>query len=157
MSVQTSYPTGFEPAVEGQQANNASQDLTVRSAEGEIPFGRAVVRGTADRQAKLVSGSSDKFLGVSLRIVGVENPLGGELTKYDDKEPASVLRKGYVWVVTEQAVVPGDDVYYRHTAPGSEKLGQFRKDADTSNATQLANATFETTAEAGKLAVIRIA
>ncbi len=61
----------------------------------------------------------------------------------EDGETASLVRKGRVWVVVEEAVAVGDDVYFRHTAGGGgSELGAFRNDADTASCDQLTQANW---------------
>lgn len=160
MSVQTSYPLNPNRAYEGQLDNLAVADLPSRAVENEIPFGRAVVYGTnPDTQVTLPSGATPAFFGVAARIVGLENPLTGTLerTSYLDKEMAQIVRSGYVWVYTEQAVVAGDPVYYRFAAgAGGTILGRFRKDDDTVTAALIDGAVFDTSATAGSLARIKL-
>ncbi|MCK5603142.1 hypothetical protein KAR91_14770, partial [Candidatus Pacearchaeota archaeon] len=68
----------------------------------------------------------------------------------------NIIDLGRIHVVTEQSVVPGDTVFFRHTAPGAEVIGSFRKDADTANADQIQGASFESTTGAGGIAVIQL-
>lgn len=160
MSVQTSYEFKPRVALEGNVDNNSLLELDSKSAEAEIGFGRAVVRGTnADRQVKIPAGATPAFFGVAQRIIGLENPNDGtfERTSYLDKETVSVVRSGYIWVYSEQAVNAGDPVYYRHTAgAGGTVLGRFRKDDDTSTANLIDGASFETTITAEGLVLVRI-
>ena len=160
MAVQTSYDFVTRVALEGQIDSTSLLDLTSKSAEGTIPFGRAVVAGTnPDVQVILPSAATPAFYGVAARIVGLENPnpAPGERTEYEATETAAVLKSGYIWVVTEVAVAPGDDVYYRFTAgAGGTEIGRFRNDADTATAGLIAGATFETTAAADSVVKIRI-
>ena len=147
MSVQTSYPLKPTIALEGHADSDDIISLTSRSGEGEIGFGRAVVRGTdLDKQVVIPSAATPAFFGVAKRITGLENPNTGTLerTSYLDKETVSVIRVGTVHVYSEQAVNAGDPVYYRHTAgAGGTVLGRFRKDDDTATATQIPGAVFD--------------
>ena len=160
MTVQTSYPLNPRVALEGQLDNMAVYDAHSKSVEGDVGFGRAVVRGTnPDTQVTLPSASTPAFFGVAQRIIGLENPLTGTLERdsYLDTETAAIIRSGYIWVITEEAVVPGDPVYYRFTAgAGGTVIGRFRKTDDTATAAQIDGATFETTAAADSIVKIKL-
>lgn len=53
-------------------------------------------------------------------------------TDYDAADPASILERGYIWVVPEENVVVGDPVCVRITSDGGSNttLGKFRKTSD---------------------------
>ena len=160
MSVQTSYEFKPRPAIEGNIDNNSLLELVSKSAENEIGFGRAVVRGTdLDNQVKLPAGATPNFFGIAVRILGLQNPNSGsgERVSYLDKESVAVGTSGYFWVYTEQAVNAGDPVYYRHTAgAGGTDLGRFRKDADTATAGLISGAKFETSRLDAGLVIVHI-
>lgn len=85
------------------------------------------------------------FVGVAvldLSIPGVVIPSQDATYEYQDKNTVSVMRKGAIWVYSENAVSEGDPVYVR-TASGSggTQLGAFRgTDDDTSTAVALTGA-----------------
>lgn len=148
--VQTTY--GDMPvAYAGQLADINPQEIISVMAEGDISFGYPVVRGTADGQGKIPSATGQNFLGVNVYTIGAYSSTD-DITKTNDTEIASVVRSGYVWVTTEQAVVAGDPVYFVHTAT----VGKFRKDANTDKADAITGATFEGAAGVGELVLIRL-
>lgn len=158
MPVQTSYASEMEEAFEGQRANLGLVNILSKVAEGsDIPFGRAVVRGTGDGQALLPSTTGQAFLGVTeFTSAWAEN--GSNLHLYAQYREMNIINFGEVWVYTEQSVVPGDDVFFRHTADTAplDVVGRFRKDTSGGDADQIVGATFETTTAAGGIAKIRI-
>lgn len=96
-----------------------------------VGFGRAVVYDSANGSgtAKLPSASGQMFLGISIDDSRhAVDQSGG--TRYITGDDMLVARKDIVWVEPEQTVVPGDPVYFRHTAKGLSLPGGFRKDAD---------------------------
>lgn len=156
-AVQTSYSLYLTPGVEGQLLNTSSLDLWNYAAETVVPYGRAVARGSSDNTCQLI-GSGLSFLGVARNIISPENPLYQDKTQYEIGEVVSVVRKGYIFVYSEQAVNKGDPVYYRitaNTAP-NDVIGRFRKDSDSGKAVLLASATFEKTISAAGITIIRI-
>ncbi len=80
-------------------------------------------------------------------------PYGG----YSHGDRVPIMRKGRIWVVSEDAVTaPGTQAYVRFSASGSEVLGAFRTDADTSDAAALTGARFMKTCSAGGLTVLSL-
>lgn len=82
-------------------------------------------------------------------------------TGYDANEDVSIVRKGRVWVLAEEAVEPGDPVYVRMVAAGAEVLGRLRRTEDGTlgtapDAALLRGARWVTTTAAAALGVIEI-
>ena len=122
-----------------------------------IAFGRAVVRGTDDNQALLPSTTGQAFLGVTeMTTAWTEQADGDHL--YEEYRKMNIIDFGMVYVYTEQSVVPGDSVYFRHTADTAplDIVGRFRKDTSGGDADQVIGATFETTTAAGEIAIIKL-
>lgn len=158
MPVQTTYSSDMSTAFEGQKANLGLTNITSKVAEGsDIPFGRAVVRGTADNQALLPSATGQAFLGVTeMTTAWSEN--SSDLHVYSQYREMNIIDYGEIWVYTEQSVVPGNSVFFRHTADTAplDVVGRFRKDISGGDADQIIGATFETTTAAGGIAKIKI-
>lgn len=114
---------------------------SVVNPSGKLFFGRLAVVGASEGVSAHPSAASQKALGVVAHSHATVSKEDGLDAGYAAKETANVLRKGYVWVVIEETVAIGDDVYFRHTASGGNtKLGAFRNDADTATCDQLTNA-----------------
>jgi len=150
MSAQTSYSIGIRAALAGLLYAQAPHDIVSRAVEtvAGIGFGVAVTRGTdADKQIDL-AGSAD-FLGITIRSLEQE---GGEAAaiQWDQYETAGVMREGYIWAVCPAGCVPGNAVKY------TDGTGVLDAGAAGAGETQLDGATWETTAAAGELAVIRL-
>ena len=156
MPIQTVYPGDMSAGFEGQIADINPSEIISKVAEGNINFGLAVVRGTSDQQGILPSATGDEFIGVSAYTLAAYASADDE-SKIEDEKIANLLRRGYIWVKTEQAVVPGNPVFFRHTTGTGTVIGAFRKDADTAKADAIVGATFESTAAIGGIALIRIA
>lgn len=156
--VQTTYEAEHAPAFEGQRANLGLINITSKVAQdGDIPFGRAVVRGTADNQAKLPTTGSQAFMGITeMTTAWAEN--ASDLHLYEQYREMNIIDFGEVWVYTEQSVVPGDAVYFRHTADTAplNVVGRFRKDASGADADLIVGASFETTTAAGGIAKVNL-
>lgn len=158
MPVQDTYEAEMDPAFEGQRSDLGLIDIISRAAEGsDIAFGRAVVRGTADDQAQLPSSLNDDFIGVTEYTTAWSETADG-LHLYPEYREMNIIPFGRLWVYTETAVVPGDPVYYRYIADTAplDIVGRFRNDDSGGDAIGIARAEFETTAEAGELARIKL-
>lgn len=156
--VQTSYTAEMAAAFEGQRSNLGITNVTSRVAEsGDIPFGRAIVQGTADNQGKLPTATGQVFIGVSeMTTAWSEN--ASDLHLYSQYREMNIIDFGEVWVYTEQSVVPGDDAYFRHTADTAPLniVGRFRKDASGGDADQVIGAKWMTTTAAGGIGKVKL-
>lgn len=145
MSVQTTYAQSIEPALAGVLANTSYQkDVNSFAAEGgAIDFGLAVSRGT--NPADQVTAGGTDFVGISLRSLHNESDANTGIAAYAETETVPVLRSGYVWVECVAGCNVGDAGSYT-AASGAITVG----------GTAIPNATFETAAPAGGLAILRI-
>lgn len=105
--------------------------------------------GTAPTQAEFARAD---ILGVSV-WQSAHEPYTSD--SYSDKDEMPVLRKGRVYVVTEDAVVNGDPVYVRIVTSGGDAPGQFGGERSASFAL-LRGARFRTTAAIDGVAVMEL-
>jgi len=157
---QTSYSIQAAQAFRGLLGDSGHDMYLVSRAVEEaagVPAGVMLTVGTDPvTQAKLPAATGEVLAGVVAHQQARDNlELAGNLM-LEDGEPASLVRRGRVWVVVEEAVTPGDDVYFRHTAPGTEELGAFRTDADTANADQVVGASWLSTTAGAGIALLEI-
>ena len=167
---QTTAPT-VAPAVgrEGALYDAAPKDVVTKLCEQAtgIKAGRVVVKGTADGQVVLPTGTAEitdgSTMGISVYDAAhtpahlVAGSSAAAETEYGDEESIPVLKKGRVWMVAEDAVGQGDAVFVRHVAAGAENLGTVRSDVDGADATELPGARFEsTTTGADELVVVAL-
>lgn len=144
--------------LEGVSASvTAARQITVVSENGPVLLENVEVTGGASQADSDVSYSgSHRFLGVSLRTHALEQNLEGE-SFYKEKMAVSVLTRGRVYVLVENLVKAGDSVYMRvEDGLASEKVGQFRSDADSGDAILVERARFVKGAGAGELAVLEV-
>ncbi len=128
--------------------NNESQAFVV---EGDaIPFARAVGFGVADGTCKL-GGST--FIGVS---VNAPTWTGGTDDQYETGAPMSPLRKGQIRVKVTEAVVKGVTPVRFLIADGTFGAAA-NPESGTATAVVIANANYETSADAGGEATLRLA
>lgn len=151
MSAQLSYAINQNKAYAGMVYDQSPKNIISRAVETEagIGFGVAVSRGTTvDTQCKL-GGSS--FIGITARTLDREGAVSTGAIKYAQKETAAILRQGYIWAVCPSGCVPGNAVNYV-IATGVLDSGVAASSAEM----DLDGATWETTAAAGELGVIRL-
>jgi hypothetical protein len=107
---------------------------------GLIKFGRPVVKIAGQtNQVELPNDDTRTPIGIasyaSFSIAGF--PIDDDTQQgYPNEELMNIFTEGLddIWVELEPGVTiaPGDVVYYRHTAPGSEEIGWFTN-ADSAN------------------------
>lgn len=142
-------------------AGDTPTDLTLTTVVDEeqvIPFGRFVCNDEArgDKYCRLPRLSTD--VDGSMFGVAVSHTAQSETTGYPHASSVSILNKGRVWMVAEDAVTIGGAVYVRYTANGATKLpGMVRSDDDTSKAASLTRAKFASSAGAGELVLVELA
>jgi hypothetical protein len=99
-----------------------------------IPFGRAVVRRAAGGgdSAQLPSGAGQSLMGFSIREHTVVPPLDAGQMGIKTLGIGNALELGLIVVESEEDLVDGDQVYFRHTANGAlNVMGRIRNDADS--------------------------
>lgn len=117
-AVQTTYTAKMPVAVLGAVANSMTYDAVSRNIEGgSIPFGRAVVQGTADDQVKL--GAAGTFIGLTVRDVTLPPE---QNDSYAAGDSAAIMVRGTMWVTAAAAVVAGAPVYRSATGTLSSAL-----------------------------------
>jgi hypothetical protein len=114
--------------------------ITTKVAEGAAKFGRALVRGTADDEAKTPAAGTDKFIGVAGHSFEATD-LDDEA--YAEKDPLACIETGIVMVYVEEAVSPSDPVRMRHTAVTGKEAGSFCKTADPARTSLVTSAEFK--------------
>lgn len=158
---QLSYSIDPTRAIEGMLADTGmNRDVLSRLANGDIPFGRFVVRNAADNESQVrlptltgeVTGNTGGF---AIADVSIESPqIGGDGGAYAAEDSVPVLKRGRIFLVPEDAVTKGDPVFVRFAAGTFPNLGAVRSDADTATAVQLPGAFFDEDAGAGELCVV---
>lgn len=159
MAIQTTYPDTQPVAVAGAQATMLPGQIMSRTVEvAAIGFGKAVEQGTADKGCIAFDGGT--VLGITLldRSASGLTVSGGQVTgqtadSFGVGESARVAPVGGgldVWVICASGCSAGDGVFVR---PSN---GDFQ-DSNANSAVQIPGARWDTSAEAGALAVVRLA
>lgn len=156
MSVQTTYTREHVVGFPGSIVDAGLKNIITKLAEASsIGSGLAVTRGTLDDQALLATATGAEFVGITTSTTAGQAD-GSDAFVYQENDAMNVLETGRIYVTCEDGCVPGDDVFFRHTAAGLEVLGAFRTDADTADADQITGATFESTAGVGEIAIVKL-
>jgi hypothetical protein len=170
MGVQTSIQQDPNIAYEGMvsEYNPFGLDILtkiVQTAAG-ISAGRFCAQGTADNQC-IIPGAGTDITGAGALGFSVYDPSkptnwppSTTTVAYPQGQACAIMRKGRIWLVTEQAVTPADPVFVRYAANSFSVLGRVRKDNDGGSAAAAlgtANARFCTTqATIGGLVLVEI-
>lgn len=76
-----------------------------------IGFGLAVSQGAESDQGVILGGTLAGFRGISLRDVTLRGDRG-DIDHYVTPNNVGVIRRGQVWALPTENVVPGDPVYF---------------------------------------------
>jgi len=158
MTVQTSVDLRYRQALPGVLADISPMEKASFKADfSNIGFGVAVVR-VDDNSARVPSVTGQEFLGITIRVLDRENSaVGSNLSLYRQHEIMGVVRRGRIFVKTPLvAVAPGQPVYFYHTANVGFLPGDFSNVADPGFSDLAANCTWDQTAAAGEISIIRL-
>ena len=152
---QTSVSLYQAAAFNGMLADLSDNDIISRAAQGAVTIGRAVVLGTnKDKQiaqASTAVGQGALVVGFALHDHAREMNSAG-LVQFADKETVNVIKRGRMWVETNDAVVAGA-VANLHLA-----TGKFTDEAVGAGIEAITQVTvrFVTTTAAAGLAEIEV-
>lgn len=158
--MQTSYSNQAPVAFRGLLADPAADAFLVSRAVEQaagVPAGVMLVAGTDPAvEAKLPSTTGQKLAGIVCHQQARQDfSLAGSLMLANG-EDASLVRRGRVWVVVEEAVAPGEAVFFRHTTGTGTELGAFRNDADTATCDQVTQANWLVGSSGAGVALLEI-
>lgn len=160
--IQNSYNPKIAKNVEGGKANLVQNDIISKFSDTSVHFGRVVVLDDLnDEKASLPLEKSDIPYGITVfsnrGVVPIEGGLQYQAGKFMD-----IMEKGYIHVRPETSVKHGDPVYYRfRQTVVFDETGTLRNDNGAENgiphAKRLQGAVFHSFAQAGELALVKIA
>jgi hypothetical protein len=153
MAGQTSVSNAPNAALQaGQVADlcplNDVMSYVSAEASAEIPFGRMLVQGTGDKDAKLMAAQADAMIGISVfsQAYNRDNEIGA--TGVKPKMTLGVMTRGRIWVQVTADVTPASVVRVHKTG------GTFQDDSSAGNTVVLKNARYLTTTLANGLALL---
>jgi len=143
MAVQPNYNATLDIGYEGQVADLRSTDIVSRICEPtSIGFGKAVIKGTGDKQVTLGAGGT--FIGVAVRDIALP---AANADVYKANDTVGVMTRGTMFVVAGANVTAGAAAYYT-------SAGVITPTA--SGNTAIPNGRFEKSASSGDLTILRI-
>lgn len=168
----TTYASAPSVAFAGMIVGDDYETMSMKNVEASaaMPFGRGVIfkgSNTTDQDALVPSAETDKVCGIVAHSHAYQrsytNAAGatvGELSSAGLLPGAmlNVLRRGIIWVIAEDAVVPGDRLWIRCTAGGAGEVvgGCVPADEGTETIDCTNQGVFLTTASAGALAQLQV-
>lgn len=156
MVVQTSYSNTLPVGGEGKFAYERDRaSVITKQAASAIPFGR-VVKYDGSGNVELPSVTGATFQGIAL--YEERQPDSSDEAQYAADDAVNVLRNGYVFMRSEDALTPGAAVYVRYATDSgaAQKPGMLKSSAGTSKADAWTALQVIEGCAAGGLAVIRI-
>lgn len=155
----TDEDAGITVTKSGGSTGFAATELVAHGQEA--PFGIGVVTdpkaAVSGKQVRLPRATGEVTGGAFEGIVLCDTSKAPNTGGYADKSVLPVLRKGRVWLRSEDAMPANNAVYCRFQDPtASYGLGSFRSDADTADAVAVPTAISKTSCDAGGLFVCEI-
>lgn len=147
---QLAYSLSIGIGVEGQIYAQFPSEITSKAVEtvAGIAPARVVSRGTADNQ--VVLGGTTPF-GITVRSLDIEGAVNTNNAHYDQYKTAPIMLEGYIVCACPTGCSPGDPVNYVE-ATGVLDSGA----ASGTGETALDDCSWESSAAAGALAVLRV-
>lgn len=130
---QLSYSQNFAPAIAGDIIYPFAPRtvLTYANPTETIEWAKGVVVNTSGENVTLPATSGDTFAGVALRDTSVEG------TNYALNSAVSVMKRGQIPVVVEQAVTTASSVYVRYAPRAQVQTLNFSGNFVTGNSIAL--------------------
>lgn len=133
---------------------------TNEEAAAELRFGIMVKQGTVATDpdlVKVMTATNNVLAGITVFAHNFAKPVQLGDTGLKPGVTFGLLRKGRIYVLTEDAVDPSDEVHVRAIAAGNEVAGAFRGTADGTDTIDItAFAKWLSAAGAGEVAVLEI-
>ncbi len=149
-------------AIEGLPADSGPHSIVTKHVDiaGGIPFGFGVIQGALQNDILLPTATGFLFQGIALWKAKTDpNNPSTPSAQWEEDEAASILQRGRVWVVVEQAVTVADfdAVFMRHSGEtGNEAPGRLRVDLDTAGADAIPQARFVTIADIDSFCIVEV-
>lgn len=155
--MQTNYDNQsvFAPALKGGLADAGITNKVTGKSAAVIRFGIGLAIASTGKVA-IPASTGFAFAGVSVMKHNATPNASPNEAQYGIGEAITVLRKGRLWVYSEQAVNPTLSVYLRHTVNGGNVPGDFRVDADTNKADLVASAKWLNVTTGAGLALLEV-
>lgn len=168
---QTSYSNVPSEALLGKVDQCSDEDKISRVASEALPYGVFVFQNAAPGSTGLSPGTVKKIVDAKADMVGIlgvsvyeaaRSPYTAPGTAYDSGgadyasgEDVAILRRGRIWMWTENAATQGNAVYVRCTAASGKPNGQVR-DGTAANFVAHGTAVFMTSTSGAGLVLVEV-
>jgi hypothetical protein len=130
-AVQTAVSVNPLAGQPGLEYDDSFSDIVSWIATVAIPFG-CLVYESAEGKAALPTGTGNVTAGrVGIALI---DPLKASGVGYEIGDAVRVMKRGRVWIATEEALAFGDTLFVRFATGTGTQKGAFRNDADTASA-----------------------
>jgi hypothetical protein len=130
-AVQTAVAVKPTVGAPGLEYDDSFSDIVTWIATVAIPFG-VLVYESAEGKAALPTATGNVTAGrVGITLIDHNKASG---VGYEIGDAVRVMRRGRVWVLTEEQLAFGDTLFARFAAGTGTQKGAFRNDADTATA-----------------------
>ena len=146
--------SGVTGAIDTTDTNNRTFIVTTDDAVCTLTDVAATGTGTVPTNT-LTVGNKERFLGGSVQSQPIEQNDDGSVA-YIANKIVPVMRKGKIWVYTEEAVKESDSVYLRFITNGTNVPGYFRKSSDSDKAFLLSNVKFRKRTTGAGLTILEL-
>lgn len=160
----TSVSVQMTNALAGNLVDNDHASLASyinAEASAHIPFGTMMVQGTLDKDALLpntsTAAAAPKMIGIVVRSQAYERAQEIDATGLLPGVELQILKRGKVYVVSEEDVTPASAVRVRVLTGTGTVIGGFRTSADASKCVDISKyARYLNTATAGTPVAVEI-
>lgn len=130
-AVQTAVAVNPLAGRPGMEYDDSFSDIVTWIATVAIPFG-VLVYESAEGKAALPTATGNVTAG---RVgIALEDPAKASGVGYEIGDPVRVMKRGRVWIASEEALAFGDTLFVRFATGTGTQKGAFRNDADTASA-----------------------
>lgn len=121
-------------SISGLDANSALSTVTAHQQLEIVPAGVLVSRGSGFQDMLLLHSASDPLVGITIhQHMPVSSLVASTRAGFPPKSEISVLKRGKIWMVAEEAVTLTDTPFFRYASLGANVgRGTVRNDADSS-------------------------
>jgi hypothetical protein len=148
----TARSPSVDLAVAESDTNLALASVQAHVGTIEIPYGRAVVKGTADRSGILPTATGQTFVGVAERVHSDADPQDASVDAIKPLSTFTVVTKGTMLVEVENAVTAFASAFFVFSGVNA---GKFRSDATGADA--VPRGRYLTSGAAGSLVELELA
>jgi hypothetical protein len=135
-AVQTTVSVNPAAGFPGLEYDDSASDVVTLIATVAIPFGRLVYE-SAEGKCALPTATGNVTGGKTyIAMIDHNKPSG---VGYEVGDAVRCMKRGRVWVATEEQLAFGDTLFARFAAGTAATLGAFRNDADTATASTPTN------------------